>query len=98
MIPGEEFLLKHFRSSFSFRKSEGRLSLLLLPGNSSRPYKKRHSLLLSMARALKIPAYILKLHVSMSESGGNNKITVFVCFYSLNPIVLENHGVWCPPM
>lgn len=54
MIPGEEFLLKHFRSSFSFRKSEGRLLLRLLPGNSSCPYKRRHSLLLSMVKALAI--------------------------------------------
>jgi hypothetical protein len=55
MIPGDVFLLKRFRPSFSFRKSEGHLLLRLLPGNSSRLYKKRHSLLLSMAKALAIP-------------------------------------------
>jgi hypothetical protein len=52
MFPGEEIFLKHFLSSSSFIKSEGHPLLRLLPGNSSRPYKKRHSLLLSMVKAV----------------------------------------------
>jgi hypothetical protein len=54
MILVEVFLLKHLLWSFSFSESEGRLLLCLLPGNSSRPYKIRHSALLSLAKAVTI--------------------------------------------
>jgi hypothetical protein len=91
MIPGDEFLLKHFRSSFSLRRPEGRILLRLLPGNSSRPYKKRHSLLPSVVKALESRSLRFEDVYFGVESGACNTIRVFILhvfLYSLHHVVL----------